>query len=104
MASQASGDKFPQIIPGGALLGPTALGTPVERTTSPRLVEPPLGNQFPAGRPRGKGYELHREQPATEPACRAKPLPVGFDISGLAWAPHALGLKDSSCAWAETSH
>ena len=68
-------------------MGPTALGTAMERITSPRLVEPPLGNQFPAARPRGKGYELHtsaREQPATELACRAKPLDVGFDTSGLA--------------------
>lgn len=87
-------------------MGPTALGTAMERT-SPRLVEPPLGTRFPAVHPRWKGYEVDtsaREQPATEPACRAKPLAVEFDISGLAWALCVRGLKDSLCAWAGTSH
>lgn len=88
-------------------MGPTALGTPMERTTSPRLGKPPLAKQFPAAHPRGKGYELHtsaRKQPATKPACRAKPLAVGFDTSGLAQALRARGLKDSICTWAETSY
>lgn len=83
----------------GRELSPTTLGTAAGRTTSPRLVlNHHWGNWFPAPHPRGKGYKLHtsaREQPATEPACRAKPLAAGFGGSSLAWALGAHGLKDS---------
>lgn len=81
----------------GEELGPTVLETATERTSSPRLVEHHC-------RGRSMGYEVHtsaREQPAVEPTCRAKPLAVGFDSSGLVWALHVGGLKDSLCTWAD---